>query len=312
MSSTEARELSGLSQELVALVERTAGGVAAIKAGPYRVVSGVSISRNLIAVADHTLKRSEQIPIQLATGTQATATVLGRDPRVDVAILKVQEEGILTPLHPADPTHLKAGMLAAVVGLTIDVGPSVSLGVLGAVGESRRTWRGGVLDQFLRLDVNLYPSQLGAAVVNADGALIGLATPGLSRHSNVAVPFATLQRLGNTLLEHGRIRQGYLGVGVQPVAVPKNLQEKAGIEISSGLMLLTVETSSPAERAGLQLGDILVKVNGAATSDVDELQDVLKGDAVGKRVEALLIRAGETVRATLEIAERPERGEKGE
>jgi S1-C subfamily serine protease len=190
------------------------------------------------------------------------------------------------------------------VGLTLDVGPSASIGILGAVGGPRRTWRGATLDHFYRLDVNLYPSQSGAAVVNHAGELIGLATPALLRHSAVAVPLATIARILDELLKTGRIRQGYLGVGMQPVVIPAGLREKTGYSSESGLIVLSVEPGSPAEEAGVQLGDILVALDAKPISDVEELQAALRGENVGRSLKALFIRGGETAEAQITVAER--------
>ncbi len=256
MSNTPTPEMGRFSEALIALVERTAAGVVAVKSAPYRVVSGLILSGNVIAVANHSLRREDRIPIQTADGTQAEAKILGRDPSVDLGFLRLEGQE-LKPLVAADTASLKTGALAAVVGLTIDAGPSASLGILGAVGGTRRTWRGGTLDQFFRLDVNLYPSQSGAAVVNADGNLIGLATPGLLRHSAVAVPVATLHRIADELLKEGRIRHGYLGVGLHPVAIA-GAAAKLGLTQESGLILLSVEPESPADSAGWLVGDILL------------------------------------------------------
>jgi serine protease Do len=298
-------ELNGLSEAVVELVSRTVRGVVALKAAPYRVVSGISLRADLIATADHTLRRQDRVPLETADGTQGLATVLGRDPRVDVAILRV--EGLkLTPLEAKDPASLKPGMLAAVVGLTIDAGPSASLGILGAVSGSRRTWRGGILDHFFRLDVNVYPSQVGAAVVDSDGGLIGLATPGLLRHSSVAVPVSTLNRTAEELLQQGRIRQGYLGVGLQAVPIPAALQEKIGGQ-ESGLIVLSVEPGSPAEKAHLQLGDTLISLAAKPLSDVDDLQNALHGDTVGQTFKLALLRGGEPVETQITISERSQR-----
>jgi S1-C subfamily serine protease len=222
-----------------------------------------------------------------------------------VAILKA--DGLkLTPLQARDPVSLKPGMLAAVVGLTTDAGPSASLGILGAVSGSRRTWRGGVLDHFIRLDVNVYPSQVGAAVVDSDGGLIGLATPGLLRHSSVAVPVTTLDGTVDELLQQGRIRQGYLGVGLQPVVIPTSLQEKIGGQ-KSGLIVLSVEPGSPAEKAQLQLGDTLISLNTKPLNDIDDLQNALHGDSVGQAVNLTLLRGGERVQTQITISERSQR-----
>ena len=303
MSSKLAADLSGISDALVDLVSRSIPGVVAVKAAAYRVASGIVLENGLIALADHSLRREDHIPVHTAGGQEATATILGRDPSVDLAILKA--DGLNTrPLTTANPDALKPGMLAAVVGLTIDVGPSASLGILGAVGGSRRTWRGGTLDHFFRLDVNLYPSQSGAAVVTAEGQLIGMATPGLLRHSAVALPVKTIQRVADELLKEGRIRHGYLGVGLQPVRIPANLRSRISVAAESGLILLSVEPDSPAEGARLQVGDILISLNGKAVTDIEDLQMALRGDVVGQTVTALVIRGGEPIEVSITIAER--------
>jgi len=151
--------------------------------------------------------------------------------------------------------------------------------------------------------VNVYPSQIGAAVVDSDGGLIGLATPALLRHSSVAVPLATLNRTAEELLQQGRIRQGYLGVGLQPVGIPAALQEKIGGQ-QSGLIILSVEAGSPADQGRLQLGDTLISLSGRPLSDVDDLQNALQGDSVGQNVKLVLLRGGERLDAQITIAER--------
>jgi S1-C subfamily serine protease len=259
-----------------------------------------------VAVADHALRRRDRIPVQSAEGGQGSAVILGRDRSVDVAILKV--DGLkLKPLEPADAAGMKAGTLAVVVGLTVDAGPSASVGIIGAAAGARRTWRSGTLEHFLRLDVNLYPSQSGAAVVDAKGALIGLATPGLLRHSAVAVAPVTLQRVAKELREGGgQIRHGYLGVGLQPVAIPGHLRTKLGDIPESGLIVLSVADDSPAQQADLQLGDILVSLDENHLTSVDELQAILRGDAVGRPVSALVIRGGELVEVQIVVSQRAE------
>ena len=302
--STAVSDLTTLSDSLVELVARSVSGVVAVKAAPYRVVSGICVRPGIFAVADHSLRREDQVPVHTAGSGQASATILGRDPGLDLAFLK--GEGLeANALSAADPASLKPGTLAAVVGLTLDAGPSASLGILGAVSGSRRTWRGATLDRFYRLDVNLYPSQSGAAVVNHAGELIGLATPALLRHSAVAVPVETMNRVLDELLTAGRIREGYLGVGMQPIPIPAELRKKAGFASESGLIVLNVVSGSPAEEAGIQLGDILVALDAKPIIDVEELQAVLRGENVDRTLNAVLIRGGEALRTAIKVVERP-------
>ena len=294
-------ELHGFSDALVKLVANAESAVVSVKAGAYRTVSGVIIDGEHIAVPEHGLKRRESIPFSTASGDEAVAKVLGRDPGVDIAIL--QAEGLKEALKTAAPESLKPGMMAAVIGMTRDVGASVSLGILGAVGPARRTWRLGTLDQFIRLDVNLYPSQSGAAVVNADGELIGMATPALSKHSTIAIPAVTIRRIITELHTEGRIRHGYLGVGVQAVAIPEALQSKVPGGAEAGLILLSVVSASPADEAGLQVGDILLMLDDNKLEDSDQLQMLLRGHQIGKPSELLILRGGEPRKLTVVIRE---------
>jgi serine protease Do len=308
MTSTAIADLSAFSRALADLVEKAALGVVAVKPAPYHVVSGLILREDLIAVSNHTLRREDRVPIQTIGGMQAVGTILGRDPTVDLAFLKV-ETNKLKPLTAADPASLIAGTLAAVIGLTIDAGPSASLGILGAVAGSRRTWRGGTLDHFFRLDVNLYPSQSGAAVVNAEGHLIGLATPALLRHSAVAVPLPTLNRIADELLQQGRIRHGYLGVGLHPVEVPASLRDKLGVNAEVGLILLTVEPNSAADKAGWLVGDILISLDSKVVADIDELQTALRGNTVGRSLKASLLRGGQLIETQVTVLERKQKGD---
>ena len=307
MNSNEADSLKTFSDSLETLVGATTRGVVTVKAAAYRPTSGIILPGNLVAVANHAVRRSERIPVHSFQGFAGEASILGRDEGLDLAILKI--DGLTQePLEHCKPDSLKAGMLGAVIGMTADVGPSVSLGIVGAVGEARRTWRGGMLDQFLRLDVNLYPSQSGAAVVNAEGRLIGMATPVLSRHSAIAVPAVTLARIASELLREGRIRHGYVGIGAQPVAIQSSVLSRLDPKYTSGLMLLSVEDDSPADLAGLQLGDILLEVEGVRMTDPEELQAILRTEFIGKEMRLTILSGGELETRTLTVGERASKG----
>jgi S1-C subfamily serine protease len=199
---------------------------------------------------------------------------------------------------------LKPGALAVVVGRTIDAGLSASVGIVGAVGGARRTWRGGELTRFLRLDVNLYPSQAGAAVLSATGKLLGMASGAMLRHAALAIPPETLDQIADELLREGRIRQGYLGLGLQPVAIPGHLRNKSPLAGQAGLMVLSVEPGTGAEKSGLQLGDILIAAGGTTLSDTESLLALLRGDAVGRPMKIALLRAGNVVETEVQVSDR--------
>jgi S1-C subfamily serine protease len=193
------------------------------------------------------------------------------------------------------------------VGRTLDAGLSASAGILGAVGGPRKSWRGGELERFLRLDVNLYPSQAGAAVVSATGGFVGMATAAILRHSALAVPMGTLNASAHEMLSGG-IQQGYLGVGLQPVSIPEHLRSKSPLAGETGLMLVSIEPGSSADKAGLQLGDILIAAGSAHLTHVESLMGELRGKAIGKSVLFSILRAGEVATIEIEIVARPGRG----
>jgi serine protease Do len=295
-------DLQTYSTAVTRLVANAGSFVVAVKSAAYRVSSGVIFRDDLIAVANHTLRREGSVPVHLPDGSEASATILGRDAPLDVAILKVS--GAKRPATPANDPIAAAGALVAVVGRTLDCGLSASVGILGAVGGPRRTWRGEQMERFLRLDVNSYPSQAGAVVVLANGAFLGMATAAMLRHSTVAIPQETLARIANELLTQGKIRQGYLGVGLQLVAVPEKLRAETGRVAKSGLMVLSIEPGTSAEEGGLELGDILIASGETLLEDPETLQGILRGDAVGKPMKFTVVRAGRAVEIELRIAAR--------
>jgi S1-C subfamily serine protease len=305
MSETPVFDLQAYSQALTKLIGRAGEHVVAVSAAAYRVSSGVVFRDGLIGVNNHALRREGKIPVTLPDGSETQAAIIGRDPSVDTAILQI-EPGRAAAAIPEHPHALEAGALAVVVGRTLDAGLSASVGILGAVGGPRRTWRGGTLSRFLRLDVNLYPSQAGAAVISPAGKLIGMATGAMSRHSALAIPVDTLDRIADELLKEGRIRRGYLGVGLQPVSIPEHLQSKSPLVGEIGLMVLSVEPGAGAEEAGIQLGDILVACGGESIGDTDGLQHLLRS-AVGAKLKLTLLRAGELIEVDALVAERPPR-----
>lgn len=295
-------ELTAFSEALTKLVAAVSSSVVSVKAGAYRTVNGIIVDSEYMAVPEHALKRRDSIPFITHSGEDAIAKVLGRDPGIDLAILRV--EGLKPIRLPvAEAESLRTGMLAVAIGMTRDVGPSVSLGILGAVGPERRTWKLGTLDQFIRLDINLYPSQNGAAVFDAEGRLIGMATPALSRHSTITVPVSTIRRTIKELQAEGRIRRGYIGVGVQPVKIPDHLREKISGSPEAGLIVLSVVPGAAAEQAGLQVGDILLQLKGQSLEDVEQLQTQLRGELIGKPSELLILRGGDPRTLSVTIQE---------
>jgi S1-C subfamily serine protease len=296
--------LTAISEALAGAVQKAGRAVAAVEARE-RGSSGIHWSQGVIVTADHTIGRTEDITVRMADGRQVGAAVAGRDSGTDIAVLKAELEGV-TVAQRAEAAP-EPGQLALIVGRLPEIGVSAAMGVISAVGERWRTWRGGLIDSFVRLDTAVYPGSSGGAVVDAEGRLMGMATGGLSRVAAVAIPLVTLERVIGELLASGRVSRGYLGVGLQPVALPEQLRGKLGMEQTEGLIVLNVEPGGPADEAGMLIGDILVALDGAAVSDTDAVQAALGGEAIGRQVRAGIVRGGEACEMTLKVAERPGR-----
>ena len=187
----------------------------------------------VVVTADHTIQKDDDIRITAPNGSTHAAELAGRDPSTDLAVLRVHDLDAPVVAR-ADGGSLKPGNTILAVGRFKD-SVSAAFGIVSSVSGPSQTWRGGRLDQVVRLDVALHAGAAGGAVVDADGKLIGIATPALSRVAVFAIPIATIERVTENLLAHGRIPRGYLGIGLQPIAIPEHLRSKLSFTISGGI-----------------------------------------------------------------------------
>jgi S1-C subfamily serine protease len=302
--------LIALSIELAATAERAGRSVVAVNARWRNASSGVIWRNGVIVTADHTIRREEEIRVTLPDGRTAVAELAGRDPGTDLAVLKVELADAPIARSSA-PDSIKTGNLALAIGRSEQTGVNAAMGVVSNVSGPWHTWRGGKLDCFIRLDIGLYPGVSGAAVVDVEGKLIGIATAGLSRTSLLAIPATTIDRVTDELLRQGHIARGYLGVGLQPIPLPEHLRIKlkspGGGLAEGGLIVLSVEADGPAGQAGLLIGDVLIALDGTSVTGTDDVQEFLSGDRVSKPLTASLLRGGDLVERTITVAERPRR-----
>ncbi|MGE5645523.1 MAG: S1C family serine protease [Acidobacteriota bacterium] len=299
--------LAALSSELAAAVERAGRSVVAVNGRDHRSSSGIHWAPGVIVTAEHTLRRDEGITLTLPDGDGVSAALAGRDAGTDLAVLRAELPKL--PVAERSDTGFKPGSIALAIGRGSETGVVASMGVVSAVAGAWRTWRGGLVDSYVRLDVTMYPGVSGGAVADAGGRLTGLATGALSRVAGVAIPLATIERVAAELLAKGRVTRGYLGVGLQPVELPEHLCNRLKLAGAGGLIVLTVEPSAPAGEAGVLIGDILVALDGKPVSDTDHVQAALGSEAVGREVKATLIRGGELAQLNIAVRERPRKGD---
>src|SRR5262249_9025801 len=168
-----------------------------------------------------------------------------------------------------------------------------SVGAASAIDGPRRSWQGNEIEGVIYPDVTLYPGFSGGPLVDLEGRVVGLNSSQLTRQNSSALPVATLRRVANALLTHGRVQRGYLGVGTQQAALPAALAQKAGVTQQAALLIVTVEPGSPAEKAGLLIGDLLVSLGGQPTTDGATLRAQLGADRLGQVITAKILRGGE-------------------
>jgi len=290
-----ANELAALSNELAVAVEQAGRTVVAVHARPRFSSSGVFWRPGVIVTAEHTVRREEEITVTLPDGKNAAATLAGTDAGTDLAVLKADWAGPLNARPGGDPVP---GNLVLCIGRSEDSGVNATMGIVSAVSGAWRTWRGGRLDHYVRLDLTLYPGSSGGAVINTGGEILGIATSALSRIAGVAIPAATIDRVVDEILARGHVTRGYLGVGLQPVELPDH---------QKGLIVLSLEPDGPSAKAGVLIGDILVSLGGTAVSDTEEIQVAMEGHAVGQAVEAGVLRGGVSRKIAITVGERPRR-----
>lgn len=291
-----ANELTALSSELADVVGKIGKSVVAVDARPRFGSSGVFWRPGIVVTAEHTIRREEEITVTLPDGAKVQASMAGSDPGTDLALLKVDGSNAQAPaLAAGDPAP---GNLALAIGRSPDSGVNATMGIVSAVSGSWRTWRGGRLDRYIRLDLTLYPGSSGGLVVNANGEAIGIATSALSRIAGLAIPASTVDRVVDEILSRGHVARGYLGVGLQPVELPDH---------HKGLIVLSLEAEGPAAKSGVLIGDVMVSLGGAAVEDTDDIQSVLERHAVGQTVSAGLVRGGAALTIGIVIGERTRR-----
>lgn len=292
--------LAALSDAMAAAVERAAAVTVMINGRRRLPASGILYSPDLVLTAEHVVEREDDIPVFLASDQEVRASVAGRDPGNDLALLRL-ESASGTAAETA-PGEARVGQLALAIGRPSRNGIQASLGIVSSMGGPLRTGRGGLLDRYLATDAIPYPGFSGGPLIDASGRILGINTSGLARGSSLAIPSSLAWAVAATLAEHGHIRRGYLGLRTQPVQLPGGGPERVR---STGLLIVGVEEGSPAEMGGLIVGDILTGLAGQPVSDHDELLSRLSAALVGQPAQVAVLRGGQPMEVTVTIGERP-------
>lgn len=298
--------LAALSNNLADAVERADRSVVAIHARARIPASGILWRKGIVVAADHTIKRDEDISITLHDGSRVSATLAGRDPTTDIAVLKLETSDTAVPATLGDASTLRAGHLVLVVGRPGDE-VTASLALVSVVSGEWRTWRAGKIDHYILLDVAIHDGFSGSPLIDVSGHVVGLNTSGLARGRAMTIPTSTVNRVTDQLLAKGRIARGYLGLAMQPVRLPDDLASSLGVPDAVGLMIVSVERGGPGAEGGALMGDVVIAANGQAVRDPRDLLASLGPDSIGRPLKVRVIRAGAPRELELKVRERSAR-----
>jgi S1-C subfamily serine protease len=295
--------LETISGEFASAAEKVGSSVVAVHGRRWMPTSGIEWKKGVIVTVHHGVQRDEDIKVLLDGSRTVSAKLAGRDPSTDIAVLRIEEGSSVTPQF-GDSTSLRLGHLVLALGRTRRGDLVASSGIIGGISGEWRNRRGGQLDQHIRLDLALYPGFSGGPLLNARGEVVGINTRGLGHGRAVTLPVATVNRVVEELLEKGHIARPYLGIAMQPVEVPENMRSKLPAETRVGLLVINVENSGPAEKAGVLLGDVIFELGGKIVEHVDAIQDSLATAKIGDVLQIRVIRAGEIKPVSITLGER--------
>lgn len=305
MSIAVQGQWDALSGQFAEIADRAGKFTVAVHGGGRIASSGVAWRAGIVVTASHMLRRAEDVEVTLPDKSRARATFLGRDPGTDVAVLR------LDGTHP-DPISgfskgeaLRVGHLIMSVGRSTQGDLAASAGIVARLGGAWQSWRGGQIDSLLRPDITLYPGQSGSALVDSQGRVLGINTSALARAAAITVPVTTVDRVVDEIVEHGGVFRPYLGLAMQPVAIPESLSAKLNLSENTALMVMQVEPSSPSSEAGIMLGDIIVRVGKDSVSRIEQLQRALRAAKRGDSVELAYARGGQLSTTKIKLADRP-------
>lgn len=244
-----------------------------------------------ILTNSHVVHRADQIEVTLSDGGRYPARLVGDDPDTDLAVIRID-----APKLPAaqlgDSNKIRVGQLVIAVGNPYGFQCTVTTGVVSAMGRSLRSNTGRLIDNVIQTDAALNPGNSGGPLVNSRGEVIGVNTAIILPAQGICFATAvnTAKFVAVRLMRDGRVRRSFLGVGGQNVSIRRALARHLNLATASGVLVLSVEKDSPAEKAGLLQGDVIVAMDGAAIQGVDDLHASLTDQKIGAESELTVIR----------------------
>jgi S1-C subfamily serine protease len=273
--------------------------------------SGVIVSPDgLILTNSHVVGGATAIRVTTPDGRNLSAHLVGDDPDTDLALVRANEPETLPTATLGDSRRLRRGQLVIAIGNPLGFESTVTAGVVSALGRSLRASTGRLIDDLIQTDAALNPGNSGGPLVSSSGEVVGINTAIIMGAQGIcfAIGSNTAQIVLGELVRHGRVRRASLGVAAALTRLPRLLRREAAIVQESAVVAAAVEPNSPADRAGLVAGDVLISVDGQPVTGADDLIRILTGDMIGRTVELALLREGQ--RRTLSLVPEERRARK--
>jgi S1-C subfamily serine protease len=293
--------LRSLSDEIAAVVEKTGPAVLHVRTIHARRSrlgggSGVVLTPDGYALTNsHVVRDAAAIEGELADGSSVIVDLVGQDPATDLALLKLQASGAIPHAGLGDSNAVRVGDVVIAVGSPFGLARTVTAGIVSALGRTLPGGPGGrAIEGVIQTDAPLNPGNSGGPLLDAEGQVIGINTAVQLGAQGLcfAVPSNTASHVTSEILAHGRVRRAWLGVGAEEVLLPMAVARRAGLESQRGIVVRSVEPGSPAERAGLERGDVIVSIREARLQSVADLHRLLDGRAIGVELPLEIVRGG--------------------
>ncbi|MFT3722840.1 MAG: trypsin-like peptidase domain-containing protein [Hyphomonadaceae bacterium] len=269
--------------------------------------SGVLVTTDGYALTNnHVVRGAERIEASLHDGRVIEADIVGTDPDTDLALIRLRT----SQHHPAelgDSDNLKVGQLAIAIGNPLGLQATVTAGVVSALRRTLRGESGRLIEDVVQTDAALNPGNSGGALVDTRGRVVGINTAIISGAQGIcfAVPINTANRIIPELMREGRVVRGWLGIAGQTQTLARALVRRLELEAEAGVLAVQVVSGSPAERAGVRPGDVILSLNGIPTPSVDATHSILARDTIGRRVPMEILREGARQKLDLKVEPRP-------
>ena len=261
-----------------------------------------------ILTNSHVVRAANQIAVSLPDGREYPAQLVGDDPDTDLAVIRIDAPH-LAHVRVADSENLRVGQVVIAIGNPLGFQASVTAGVISALGRSMHAQSGRLIDNIIQTDAALNPGNSGGPLVNSAGEVIGVNTAMIRPAQGICFAIAsnTAKFVAGWLIKEGKIRRSYIGVAGQNVPIHRRVVRFYNLPLETGVLVVSVEKNSPAEKTGLREGDVIVAFNAKAIGSIHELHKMLMGEQIGVQSEITVVRHTEKLALAITPAESPSR-----